>query len=182
MANQIARGIEQVADCEAMVRTVPEIRTAAEQDPPAEPDTAPWLSKAELQSADGLIVGSPTRFGNMAAPLKAFFDNTSDLWLAGDMVDKPAAVFTSSSSQHGGQESTLFSMMLPLLHHGMLMVGIPYTEPALSRTTKGGSPYGAGHVSGSKDSDPLDRDEKTICSALGKRVARIAHQMRNSDV
>ena len=142
MANQIARGVEQISDCEAMVRTVPAIRTENADLPATAPDSdrAPWLTRAELKDSAGLIVGSPTRFGNMAAPLKAFFDSTSDLWLAGAMVDKPGAVFTSSSTQHGGQESTLLSMMLPLLHHGMLMVGLPYTEPALSRTTAGGSP------------------------------------------
>ncbi len=177
MANQIARGVEQVDHCEALVRTVPAIRTHDDDRHMPEPDAAPWLIGSELQAADGLIVGSPTRFGNMAAPLKAFFDRTSDLWLAGAMVDKPGAVFTSSSTQHGGQESTLLSMMLPLLHHGMLMVGLPYTEPALSQTTAGGSPYGAGHVAGSKDANPLDRDEKTLCTALGKRVATIARQL-----
>ncbi len=179
MANQIARGVEQIADCEAMVRTVPAIRAENAESPSPAPnaDPAPWLTRAELQDSAALIVGSPTRFGNMAAPLKAFFDSTSDLWLAGAMVDKPGAVFTSSSSQHGGQESTLLTMMLPLLHHGMLMVGLPYTEPALSRTAAGGSPYGAGHVAGSQDANPLDRDEKALCIALGKRVATIASQL-----
>lgn len=176
MANQIARGVEMVADCQAWVRTVPDIH--GEQHPTlATSDSAPWIDKAELQAADGLIVGSPTRFGNMAAPLKAFFDTTSDLWLAGHMTDKPGAVFTSTSSQHGGQESTLLTMMLPLLHHGMLMVGIPYSEPALSRTSAGGTPYGASHVAGSNDANPLDRHEKQLCLALGRRVASIASRL-----
>jgi len=154
MANQIARGITSVEGCEYQLRTVPEIR----------------------RNADGLIVGSPTRFGNMAAPLKYFFDATSDIWLAGELTDKPAAVFTSTSTMHGGQESTLFTMMLPLLHHGMLMVGLPYTEPSLAKTLRGGTPYGASHVA-DEDSSRLDQHEKALCTALGKRVATIAAKL-----
>ncbi len=176
MANQISRGINSIDGCEAMVRTVSEI-TSTEQQPVESPDKkidAPVITKQELRQADGLIVGSPTRFGNMAAPLKHFFDSTSDIWLAGEMVDKPAAVFTSSSSMHGGQESTLFTMMLPLMHHGMLMVGLPYTESSLSETTRGGTPYGASHVADETTKSALDQHERTLCTALGKRVADIA--------
>lgn len=181
MANQIARGIESCSGCSATVRTVPEIITgstgqaATNSDLPSRSD-APFITRDELRSAHGLIVGSPTRFGNMAAPLKAFFDSTTEIWLSGALCDKPAAVFTSSSSLHGGQESTLLTMMLPLIHHGMVMVGIPYTEPALSQTSGGGSPYGAGHVSGSLNS-VLTADEKKICTSLGKRVARLANKL-----
>lgn len=176
MANQIARGVMQIDGCEAILRTVPEL--SDDRGPGADQsDSAAFITRDELRSAAGLIVGSPTRFGNMAAPLKAFFDTTTDLWLGGDMNDKPAAVFTSTSSLHGGQESTLLTMMLPLLHHGMVMVGLPYTEAALSQTRSGGTPYGASHVSGSTDSAALDSHEKTLCTALGKRVATLAHRL-----
>lgn len=171
MANQIGRGVNSVDGCEALIRTVEEIPNQSITEDKID---SPIVSKAELQSASGLIVGSPTRFGNMAAPLKYFFDSTTDIWLAGDLTDKPAAVFTSSSTMHGGQESTLFTMMLPLLHHGMLMVGLPYTEPSLSKTERGGTPYGASHVAGEKGNPTLDSHEKTLCTALGKRVASIA--------
>lgn len=186
MANQIARGIEQVDACRALVRTVPELGSSALNNQAAQSSEAaaigqtpaPLISKDELRDAAGLILGSPTRFGNMAAPLKAFLDSTSDLWLAGTMNDKPAAVFTSSSSYHGGQESTLLTMMLPLLHHGMLMTGIPYREPALSRTETGGTPYGASHISGNDGSNAISADEKELCTALGRRVARIASALQ----
>ena len=143
MANQIGRGVSSVTGCEALVRTVAEIPRAGETPANTDKVDSPLISKEELRKADGLIVGSPTRFGNMAAPLKYFFDSTSDIWLSGDLVDKPAAVFTSSSTMHGGQESTLLTMMLPLLHHGMIMVGLPYTESSLTKTERGGTPYGA---------------------------------------
>ncbi len=178
MANQIGRGVSTVEGCVAVVRTVAEI---------PQPDQAslsntdkvdsPIITKEELRSADGLIVGSPTRFGNMAAPLKYFFDSTSDIWLSGDLVDKPAAVFTSSSTMHGGQESTLFTMMLPLLHHGMVMVGLPYTEASLSKTERGGTPYGASHVADESIRQSMDSHEKNLCTTLGVRVATIASKL-----
>lgn len=175
MANQIARGISLVDGCEAVLRTVPEVTIAGSEISAGEDGIhAPFISKSDLREAGGLIVGSPTRFGNMAAPLKHFFDSTSDLWLGGELCDKPAAVFTSTSTMHGGQESTLFTMMLPLLHHGMVMVGIPYKEPALSSTTSGGTPYGASHVSGTDAKSAMTQDEKKLCSAIGKRVAKLA--------
>lgn len=178
MANQIARAISTIEGCTPVLRTVPEISTDAPTTDPVDKVQAPFITKADLREADGLIVGSPTRFGNMAAPLKYFFDSTSDIWLQGVLCDKPAAVFTSSSTMHGGQESTLFTMMLPLLHHGMLMVGIPYTEPALTSTSSGGTPYGASQVSGDNTKATLTQDEKTICSTLGKRVANIALKLK----
>lgn len=176
MANQIARGVTSIDGCESLVRTVPSIDSAnsTKNTDASQNTTAPFITKDELRNADGLILGSPTRFGNMAAPLKHFLDSTADIWLAGDLTDKPGAVFTSSSTMHGGQESTLFTMMLPLLHHGMIMVGLPYTEPALSKTTAGGTPYGASHVATEDTHHPLDQHEKSLCTALGKRVATLA--------
>jgi len=178
MANQIARGISSVEGCDALVRTVAEIsRPDQEALSGTDKVDAPIITKEELRNADGLIVGSPTRFGNMAAPLKYFFDSTSDIWLSGDLVDKPAAVFTSSSTMHGGQESTLFTMMLPLLHHGMIMVGLPYTEASLSKTERGGTPYGASHVADENIRQSIDIHEKNLCTALGVRVASIASKL-----
>lgn len=184
MANQIARGVSSIDGCEAIVRTVPELRTAetaqsiGNNEISIEKSTqAPYVSKEELAKADALIVGSPTRFGNMAAPLKYFFDSTSDLWISGALCNKPAAVFTSSSTLHGGQESTLFTMMLPLLHHGMVMVGIPYTEAALEQTRSGGSPYGASCVTGQNREPAMSAEEKALCLALGKRVSTIAAKL-----
>jgi len=176
MANQIGRGVSSVDGCEPVLRTVAEIHRPGQGDDERKIDS-PIISKEELRSADGLIVGSPTRFGNMAAPLKYFFDSTSDIWLAGELTDKPAAVFTSSSTMHGGQESTLFTMMLPLLHHGMIMVGLPYTEASLSKTERGGTPYGASHVADENARPSLDTHEKILCTALGKRVATIASRL-----
>jgi NAD(P)H dehydrogenase (quinone) len=181
MANQIARGVISVDGCEARLRTVPELTVAQATDVTNTADAtnaAVYVTRDELAAADGLIVGSPTRFGNMAAPLKFFFDSTTDIWLSGALCDKPAAVFTSSSSMHGGQESTLFTMMLPLLHHGMLMVGIPYTQTALEHTRSGGTPYGASQVTGQQDN--MTADEKSLCLALGKRVATIASQLQQT--
>ncbi len=180
MANQIARGVTTVDGCEPVLRTVPEVTVVGGWgSPDSAPKTqAPFITKDDLRHADALIVGSPTRFGNMAAPLKHFFDTTSDIWLSGDLRDKPAAVFTSTSTMHGGQESTLLTMMLPLLHHGLVMVGIPYSEPALSHTSSGGTPYGASHVSGTDAKAPLSQDEKTLCSALGKRIATLALKLK----
>lgn len=177
MANQIARGVASVEGCDALVRTVAEIPAPAGtgNNTTAEDKVdSPIISKQELRTADGLIVGSPTRFGNMAAPLKHFFDSTTDIWLAGELTDKPAAVFTSTSTMHGGQESTLFTMMLPLLHHGMVMVGLPYTEASLSKTERGGTPYGASHVADESSRTSMDQHEKILCTALGKRVASIS--------
>lgn len=176
LAEQIALGIES-AGLEARLRTVPAVSTVCEataQDIPAEGDL--YCTEEDLAHCSGLLLGSPTRFGNMAAPLKYFLDGTAGLWMNGSLVDKPAGVFTSTSSLHGGQESTLLSMMLPLLHQGMLYAGIPYAEPALSKTTAGGTPYGASHV----EAESLSEDEIKICRAQGKRIAqlstRLSHQ------
>jgi len=156
-----------------MVRTVPEVAIEpSELELPESGDA--YISLDELSTCDGLIIGSPTRFGNMSASMKFFLDSTSSLWMSGALSGKPAGVFTSSSSMHGGQESTLLSMMLPLLHHGMLISGIPYSEKALHKTTTGGTPYGASHVAGSSNSNPISDDEKALCIALGKRIASTA--------
>lgn len=174
MAQLVARGVLAVPGCSPRVRTVPPINTPADE-VSAEGDA--WVTKEDLRECAGLALGSPTRFGNMAAPLKAFLDTTSDLWLSGDLIGKPAAVFTATGSLHGGHETTLLSMMLPLLHHGMLLVGLPYSEAALMRTTSGGSPYGAGHVAGANGERAITEDEKALCLALGKRVAITARKL-----
>jgi NAD(P)H dehydrogenase (quinone) len=175
MASQIARGIERSGAAHARIRTVPEVSPVTEATAPAIPDEgAPYANVDDLQECIGLALGSPTRFGNMAAALKYFLDGTSPLWLSGALSGKPAAVFTSSSSAHGGQETTLLSMMLPLLHHGMVIVGVPYTEEALMRTEGGGTPYGASHVAGPASDRPLSDDEARLCRALGERLARTA--------
>lgn len=172
MAQQIARGIEKVADMQARVRTVPEVSPVSEAVAKPVPDSgAPYATLQDLKECAGLALGSPTRFGNMAAPLKHFLDSTSPLWLGGQLVGKPAAVFTSTASLHGGQETTLTSMMLPLLHHGMLLLGIPYTQAGLHRTLSGGTPYGASHVAGAHNDRALTDDEKELCQALGQRLA-----------
>lgn len=182
MAQQIAAGIEE-GGCNAQLRTVPNISTVTEATNADIPESgAPYVSLDDLQECIALAVGSPTRFGNMAAELKYFFDSTSPLWLSGEMVNKPAAVFTSTSSLHGGQESTLLSMMLPLLHHGMQLVGIPYTETTLLKTKTGGTPYGASHTSGVNGDLPLSDDEKTLCKALGKRLALTAQAQLNANL
>lgn len=174
MATLIARGVNQVKNAEAVIRTVPPVSTVAEATADSIPASGhPYADKADLEACDALIMGSPTRFGNMAAALKYFIDGTSDLWLSGTMINKPAAVFTSTGSLHGGQESTLLSMMLPLMHHGMLIMGLPYNEPALMHTQTGGTPYGASHVAGSDNGQPVSDDEQRLCQALGQRVARI---------
>lgn len=181
MARQIARGVEEVAGMQAILRTVPPVSPVCEATEPAVPDSgAPYVSTADLESCDGLILGSPTRFGNMAAPLKHFIDSTSPLWLTGALVGKPAAVFTSTSSLHGGQESTLLSMMLPLLHHGMLIAGLPYSQTELLHTTTGGTPYGPSHLAGVDSKLPLSDDEKQLCQAMGKRVAAIARKLASA--
>jgi len=182
MALHIARGIEQAGlelnGMEARLRTVPAISPNTEAtEPPVPDDGAPYCSIDDLKHCSGLALGSPTRFGNMAAPLKYFLDTTGDLWLNGDLINKPAAVFTSTGSLHGGQETTLLSMMLPLLHHGMVMAGLPYSEQAISRTQTGGTPYGASHMAGLEQPLPLSDDEVTLCQALGKRLATLANHL-----
>lgn len=175
LAQYIARGVESIAGIEARLRTVPPVSTTCEAVDKAIPDAgAPYATLDDLRHCHGLALGSPTRFGNMAAPLKYFLDGTSALWLAGDLVDKPACVFSSSASMHGGQESTLISMMLPLLHHGMVVMGVPYTEPALNNTVTGGTPYGVTHVSGVANDRPVSQDEIILAKHLGERLGRIA--------
>ena len=178
MAQIIARGVESVSGVAARVRTVPEVSTVAESVAARVPDAgAPYVELRDLEECCGLALGSPTRFGNMAAPLKYFLDTTAGLWLKGALAGKPAAVFTSTGSMHGGQETTLTSMMTPLLHHGMLLVGLPYTEPELTTTTTGGTPYGASHVAGATSDRALSEDEKKLCFALGKRLAATAMKL-----
>lgn len=177
MARLIADGVEQTG-LEARLRTVPSVSADTQASSPAVPEQgAPYCTEDDLRHCAGLILGSPTRFGNMAAPLKYFIDGTSSLWLSGTLSGRPAAVFTSTASLHGGQESTLLSMQLPLLHHGMLLVGLPYSEPALTATRGGGTPYGASHHAGTDGSRPLDEHESSLCRALGKRVASTARQL-----
>ena len=175
MARLLARGIEQVPGASARLRTVPQVSGVTTVAQPAVPDAGPpYCELADLEQCVGLALGSPTRFGNMAAPMKHFWDGTGALWLKGALAGKPAAVFTSTSSLHGGQETTLLSMMLPLMHHGMIIVGLPYTTPELSTTETGGTPYGASHVAGSASDRPVSADEKNLCIALGRRLAGIA--------
>ena len=179
LARQVCRGIESVAGARAKLRTVPNITSVvAPLEPPVPEAGPPFATPQDLRDCAGLVLGSPTRFGNMAAPLKYFLDGTSDLWLSGALAGKPAGVFTSTQSMHGGQETTLLSMMLPLFHHGMLLVGLPYTETALSRTVTGGSPYGASHVAAEEIQPQLSADEKILAQLLGRRVADIAMQLR----
>ena len=175
MAQLIARGIESQSGVKARIRSVPKVSSnceATEPDIPASGD--PYVELSDLQECIGLALGSPTRFGNMAAAMKYFLDSTVSTWLQGDLIGKPAAVFTSSGSMHGGNEATLLSMMLPLLHHGMVMVGIPYSEAELSATKTGGTPYGASHVAGANDDLAISADERKLCLALGKRLGQIA--------
>lgn len=177
MAQQIALGVEAVSDCDAKIRCVPEVSAATEKTKPTVPVSGPpYATLEELKTCDGLIIGSPSYFGNMAAPLKYFLDQSSQIWLSGNMIGKPAGLFTSTSSLHGGQESVLLSMMIPLLHHGMLICGIPYSEPALLQTQSGGTPYGASHVSGS-DGQALTEHETAVCRALGRRVAELTTKL-----
>jgi len=180
MASVIARGVESIEGVQAKIRTVPAISSvceATEDNIPA--DGALYANLDDLKNCHGLILGSPTRFGNMAAPLKYFLDSTSNLWLSGALIGKPAAVFTSTSSLHGGQETTLTSMMLPLLHHGMLLAGLPYSEPSLLETQSGGTPYGASHLAGPDNSRKLDQHESDLCLALGKRIALLAKKLNS---
>ena len=174
MAEQIARGVESVEACVATLRTVPAISTVCEATEDMIPEQGHlYVNHDDLKNCAGLVLGSPTRFGNMAAPLKYFIDQTSDIWLSGALIGKPAAVFTSTGSLHGGQESTLLSMMLPLMHHGMLLMGLPYKESALMTTTDGGTPYGASHLAGANNDRPLSDNEAQLCRALGRRIATI---------
>lgn len=178
LARHIARGIEQTPGIAARLRTVPRVSAVCEASEAAIPDEgAPYVESRDLEECIGLALGSPTRFGNMAAPLKYFLDSTGGLWLKGGLVGKPAAVFTSTTSMHGGQESTLLSMMLPLLHHGMMIVGIPYTEAALSTTREGGTPYGASHVSGGDGNTATSEHERQLAVALGRRLADTAKKL-----
>lgn len=178
MAQLIARGIAEVPDMQARIRTVPPVSPVSEAVEPAIPENGPpYASLEDLHECVGLALGSPTRFGNMAAPLKYFLDTTLQEWLQGTLIGKPAAVFTSTGSLHGGQETTLLSMMIPLLHHGMLMVGVPYSEGELITTTTGGTPYGPSHLAGSNNQMPLSAEEKTLCRALGKRLALVAKKL-----
>jgi NAD(P)H dehydrogenase (quinone) len=175
LARHIARGIESVPGASARLRTVPKVAPVTRQAEPAVPESgAPYVTEDDLTECIGLALGSPTRFGNMAAPMKYFLDGLSGAWFKGTLAGKPAAVFTSTASQHGGQESTLLSMMLPLLHHGMLLVGIPFTEAALSTTRSGGTPYGASHVAGADNDQPISAEEQQLAQALGKRLAQTA--------
>lgn len=177
LARHIARGVEE-GGCSARLRTVPALAPVTQVAQSAVPEAgAPYVERKDLAECAGLILGSPTRFGNMAAPLKYFLDGTSAEWISGTLVGKPAAFFTSTATMHGGQESTLLSMMLPLLHHGAVIVGIPYTEPALTTTRTGGTPYGASHVAGSDDKAPISEEEKLLARALGRRLAETARKL-----
>lgn len=179
MARHVARGVESTGTMEARLRTVPPVSAATEASLDAVPeDGPPYCDIDELRGCAGLVLGSPTRFGNMAAPLKSFLDGTSDLWLSGALIDKPAAVFTSTASLHGGQESTLLSMQLPLMHHGMVLVGLPYSEEGMMTTEGGGTPYGASHWSGADGSRTPTDTELALCRALGRRVANIAGRLQ----
>ena len=182
LAKHIARGIESVSECEAIIRTVPAVSNETESSKPDIPEDGPlYASHEDLVSCDGLALGSPTRFGNMAAAMKYFIDSTSDIWLSGKLSGKPAAVFSSTASLHGGQETTLLSMMLPLLHHGMIITGVPYSEPGLTKLEiTGGTPYGVTHVAGSNNDLAINKTEKELCIAVGKRLASIAKQLKNN--
>ena len=178
LARLIARGVEEIEGVRARLRQVPPVAAVTQiAQPPVPDDGAPYAELKDLHECAGLIMGSPTRFGNMAAPMKHFLDSTPAEWTSGALVGKPCAVFTSTSTMHGGQESTLLSMLVPLLHHGMLVVGIPFTEPALNATTSGGTPYGASHVSGVHRDRPISDDERTLARALGRRVADVAKRL-----
>lgn len=178
LARAIARGVGEVDGMSARLRTVPPVAPVTRQAAPPEPEEgAPYVEPQDLRECAGIALGSPTRFGNMAAPLKHFIDTLGADWASGTLVGKPAAVFTSTASQHGGQESTLLGMMLPLLHHGCVIVGIPYTEPQLSTTRTGGTPYGASHVAGPRDDPALSEEETALARALGRRLATLAGRL-----
>ncbi len=175
MARLIARGIESVPGAAARIRTVPKVAPRTETAEPAvPPEGAPYAELRDFEECAGLALGSPTRFGNMAAAMKYFLDGTGGLWMQGTLAGKPACVFTSTASMHGGQETTLISMMLPLLHHGMILLGLPYTLTELNTTTGGGTPYGPSHVAGAQDDKPLTEEERKLCIAQGKRLAEVA--------
>lgn len=179
LARQVCRGVESVDGARARLRSVPPVSAENERPPTAVPDQgAPWARLEDLTGTDGAILGSPVRFGNMAAALKHYLDQTSGLWLQGALVNKPAAVFTSSQTMHGGQESTLLSMMTPLLHHGMVLVGLPFTQPELPATRSGGTPYGASHVTSASADGQLSEDEARLARALGRRVAQLARSLK----
>ncbi|MDP4533206.1 NAD(P)H:quinone oxidoreductase [Marinobacter salarius] len=179
LAAQIARGVSRVQGMDARIRTVPSVSPDTEASLPAVPDDgAPYASKDDLANCAGLAIGSPTRFGNMAAPLKYFLDSTGDLWLNGALSGKPAGAFTSTGSLHGGQESTLLTMMVPLLHHGMVLCGVPYSESALNETSAGGTPYGPSHWAGTGEPQSVNDHEKAICQTFGERLARLAMKLR----
>jgi len=180
MAELIAEGVERVPGAMARLRTVPKVASVTQAAAPAiPPEGAPYAELKDLESCAGLALGSPTRFGNMAAPLKHFLDGTGPLWLNGALAGKPACAFTSTASLHGGQETTLLSMMLPLLHHGMLIVGLPYTQAALNATRTGGTPYGPSHVAGVADDQPVADAERALCIAQGRRLAEIALKLKS---
>ena len=175
MARYVGRGVETVKSCHALIRTVPPVSTVTEAVADSiAAEGPPFATKDDLSRCAGIALGSPTRFGNMAAPLKYFLDDTGDLWLSNTLAGKPAAVFTSTGSLHGGQESTLLSMMLPLLHHGMVIMGVPYSEPALMTTQSGGTPYGASHVAGAESNIRITEEEKQICMTMGARLAELS--------
>jgi len=178
LAHLVARGIESVPGMGSRIRTVPQVSPVCDSVAPDIPEEGPpYAELRDLEECVGVVVGSPTRFGNMAAPMKYFWDGTAPLWLEGALAGKPAAVFTSASSLHGGHESTLISMMLPLLHHGMVIVGLPYTEPDLATTGAGGTPYGASHLAGAANDLPITEQEKRLCIAMGRRIAEIARKL-----
>jgi NAD(P)H dehydrogenase (quinone) len=181
MAELIGEGIERVPGARALLRTVPRVAPVTQRaEPPIPPEGAPYCELADLECCAGLALGSPTRFGNMAAPLKAFLDGTGSLWLSGALAGKPASVFTSTASLHGGQETTLVSMMLPLLHHGMILVGLPYTLAELNATRAGGTPYGPSHFAGIADDQPVADAERALCIAAGRRLAEVALRLARS--
>lgn len=178
LAERIAQGVE-AAGLEARLRTVPKVSSVCETTEPAVPaDGDPYCSEADLKHCAGLVLGSPTRFGNMASALKYFWDGTAATWVNGDLIDKPAGVFTSTGSLHGGQEATLLTMMLPLLHHGMVIAGIPYSAPELNTTSSGGTPYGASHTAGANNNRPLTTEEVRLCEVQGKRIAHLARALQ----
>ena len=179
LAKRVARGAELVEGVEAFIRTVPEVSPVCEATEPAVPSVgAPYVTMSDMTDADGIVFGSPTRFGLMAAPLKYFLEQSSAQWLSGSLIGKPAGAFTSTSSMHGGQEATLLSMMLPLLHHGMVLSGVPYSTSEVMTTESGGTPYGASHVAGADNQNALSDDEHAISLALGKRIAELAVKLK----
>ncbi|WP_423905786.1 NAD(P)H:quinone oxidoreductase [Candidatus Spongiihabitans sp.] len=183
LAKHVGRGVESVDQCQAVMRTAPAVSTVCEATASEIPESGDiYVTTDDLENCDGLILGSPTRFGSIASPLKYFFDQTAPQWLSGTLADKPAGVFTSSSSMHGGQESTLLAMMLPLIHHGMVMVGIPYSGTPLAQTKSGGSPYGASHVAGGNNANPVSQEEKALAEILGRRVANCAAALSNCNL